>query len=182
MVKFACAVLCWVGDGPANLKAYYAFVSLLAMATAAPPHRLEQSAVASLARRLYALSFARYPKLNDVYINAGIEQRYSAKSIDWFAEPHDWPERTQAYLEGARALFVEAARTALARAEVDARHVDVIVTVSSTGIATPSLEALVAAEMGFRADVLRVPVFGHGRGGGEQRLARRCGASSSARR
>jgi len=140
--------------------------ALLAMATAVPPHRLEQSAVASLARRMYAPSFARYPRLNDVYINAGIEQRYSAKPIEWFEEPHDWPERTQAYLESASALFIDAARTALARANLDARDIDVIVTVSSTGIATPSLEALVGAEMGFRADVLRVPVFGRGCGGG----------------
>lgn len=140
--------------------------ALLAMATAVPPYRLEQSAVAALARRVYADSFARYPKLADVYANTGIEQRFSAQPLDWFEAPHDWPERTQAYIEGASALFIEAARRALARARLDARDVDVVVTISSTGIATPSLEALVAVEMGFRPDALRVPVFGRGCAGG----------------
>ena len=52
-----------------------------------------------------------------------------------------------------------------------ARDVDVVVTVSSTGIATPSLEARVATRMGFRADVMRVPVFGLGCAGGVSGLA-----------
>jgi alkylresorcinol/alkylpyrone synthase len=47
----------------------------------------------------------------------------------------------------------------------------VIVTVSSTGIATPSLEARVASEMGFRPSVMRVPVFGRGCAGGVSGLA-----------
>ena len=146
-------------------------VSLLAVATAVPPHTLEQDAVAAFARQVYARSFARYPKLADVYRNAGIERRYSVRPLDWFAAPHDWRERTQAYLDGAGALFVEAASAALARAGLNARDVDVIVTVSSTGIATPSLEARVGSDMGFRPSALRVPVFGRGCGGGVAGLA-----------
>src|SRR5258708_21414496 len=41
-----------------------------------------------------------------------------------------------------------------------------VVTVCSTGIATPSLEARVARRMGFRSDIARVPVFGLGCAGG----------------
>lgn len=140
--------------------------ALLALATAVPPYTLEQTAVAALARRIYGRSFARFPKLADIYVNAGIERRYSAKPIEWFESPHDWPERTQAYLASAGALFVTSARDALARSGLSARDVDVVVTVSSTGIATPSLEALVSKEIGFRPDVLRVPVFGRGCAGG----------------
>ena len=144
---------------------------MLALATAVPPHQLEQSAVADLARRIYAKSFARYPKLADVFVNAGIERRYSVRPIEWFDAPHDWTERTQAYLDGASALFVQAAQAALDRAGVSARDVDVIVTVSSTGIATPSLEARVGAEMGFKPSATRVPVFGLGCAGGVSGLS-----------
>ncbi len=146
-------------------------VTLLALATAVPPHQLEQSAVADFARRVYARSFIRFPKLADIYANAGIERRYSVRPLEWFGEPHGWTERTQAYLEGADALFIAVARAALARAGLDARDVDVIVTVSSSGIATPSLEARVGAEMGFKPSVLRVPVFGRGCGGGAAGLS-----------
>ena len=146
-------------------------VTMLGLATAVPPHRLEQSAVADVARRVYAGSFARYPKLADVFVNAGIERRYSVRPIEWYQEPHDWTERTQTYLDGASALFVQAARAALDRAGVAAQDVDAIVTVSSTGIATPSLEARVAAEMGFRPSAMRVPVFGLGCAGGVSGLS-----------
>lgn len=141
-------------------------VSVLGLATAVPPHVLVQSAVAEFARHVYARSFARFPKLADVYRNAGIERRYAVRPLEWFASPRGWRERTHIYLEEASALFMEAARGALDRAGLDACDVDVLVTVSSTGIATPSLEARVAGEMGFRASALRVPVFGRGCAGG----------------
>ncbi len=146
-------------------------VTMLGLATAVPPHRLEQPAVADVARRIYADSFARHPKLADVFVNAGIERRYSVRPIEWYQEPHDWTERTQTYLDGAGALFVQAARAALDRAGVAARDVDAIVTVSSTGIATPSLEARVGVEMGFRPSAMRVPVFGLGCAGGVSGLS-----------
>ena len=68
-------------------------------------------------------------------------------------------ERSQP-VEGAEALFIEAAEKALADAQLSADEIDTIVTVCSTGIATPSLEARVAGRLGFRSDVTRVPVFG----------------------
>src|SRR5258707_905563 len=94
-----------------------------------------------------------------------------ARQRDWHLTDLGWPERNAAYLEGAQALFIDAASRALANAGCEARDVDTIVTVSSTGIATPSLEARVAGRMGFRADVERVPVFGLGCAGGVNGLA-----------
>src|SRR5215831_4483008 len=146
-------------------------VTVLALATAVPPNRFEQPAVAELARQVYARAFLRYPKLAEVFTNAGIERRYAVRPLEWFAAPHDLGERTKVYLEGASELFVRTARTALDRAGISARDVDVVVTVSSTGIATPSLEAHVGGEMGFRPGILRVPVFGRGCAGGVSGLS-----------
>ena len=146
-------------------------VNVLAIATAVPPHVLEQRAVANAALQVYGRTFARFPKLAEVFINAGIERRYSARSLEWLREPHDLAERTEVYLESAGQLFVQAARAALDRARISARDVDVVVTVSSTGIATPSIEARVGPEMGFRSTVMRVPVFGRGCAGGVSGLA-----------
>ena len=59
----------------------------------------------------------------------------------------------------------------LARADLSAGDIDTVVTVCSTGIATPTLEARVAGKLGFRADVSRVPVFGLGCAGGVSGLS-----------
>jgi alkylresorcinol/alkylpyrone synthase len=141
-------------------------VNVLAVATAVPQHELDQREVADAARHVYARTFARFPKLADVFLNTGIERRYAARPLEWLGAPHDLAERTDVYLESASELFIRAARLALDRARISARDVDVVVTVSSTGIATPSIEARVAPEIGFRPTVMRVPVFGRGCAGG----------------
>ncbi|HZP69868.1 MAG TPA: type III polyketide synthase [Pseudolabrys sp.] len=146
-------------------------VNVLSIATAVPPHVLDQRAVADAAREVYARMFVRYPKLSEVFVNAGIERRYSARPLEWLSKPHDWGERTAAYVESASELFVRASKAALDRAGITARDVDVVVTVSSTGIATPGIEARVGPELGLRPSVLRVPMFGRGCAGGVAGLA-----------
>jgi alkylresorcinol/alkylpyrone synthase len=91
--------------------------------------------------------------------------------MDWFFEPRGWPERTAASLQGAVELFARAAEAALAEAGLCGADIDTVVTVSSTGIATPSLEAHAMARLGFRSDVARVPVFGLGCAGGATGLS-----------
>jgi alkylresorcinol/alkylpyrone synthase len=86
--------------------------------------------------------------------------------MEWYFQDRTWPERTAAYLEGAVDLFCNAAQAALDQAGLTAADIDTIVTISSTGIATPSLEARAMGRMPFRADVARVPVFGLGCAGG----------------
>jgi alkylresorcinol/alkylpyrone synthase len=146
-------------------------VSLLSIATAVPPHVVEQRYVAERARTVYAPVFERFPQIADVFQNAGIQQRYSVKPPDWFERPLDWKERTAAYLDGAEELFLAAAHDALACAHCAPGDVGVVITVSSTGIATPSLEARVAKRLGLHPNVIRVPVFGLGCAGGVTGLA-----------
>jgi alkylresorcinol/alkylpyrone synthase len=146
-------------------------VSVLGLASAVPAHVLDQKEVAQRAHAIFAPTFARFPTLSDVFANSGIERRYSVHPMSWFEREVDWSGRNKAYMAGAADLFVTAAESALARASCAASDIDMVVTVSSTGIATPSLEARVARRLGLRADVVRVPVFGLGCAGGVSGLA-----------
>jgi alkylresorcinol/alkylpyrone synthase len=132
---------------------------------------LSQSDVASAASRGFAGRYDDFDRMARVFKSSGIRRRHAVRPIDWYLTPLGWPERATAYLEGACELFVDAAKRALDAAELDAAQVDTIVTISSTGIATPSLEARVAGRLGFRADVERVPVFGLGCAGGVSGLS-----------
>lgn len=146
-------------------------VGLISLATASPPYELPQSEVARAARTIFASRFPQFERMAPVFETTGIRTRQSVMPMEWFFEPHGWPERTQAYLAGAVDLFERAARGALDEAGVTGAEVDVIVTVSSTGIATPSLEARAMERLGFRPDAARVPVFGLGCAGGATGLA-----------
>lgn len=141
-------------------------IALIGIGTAVPPFRIAQSEAAQAAQALFGGRYAEFDRLRSVFESTGIEARYSVLPLERFFQPLNWAERSEAYLEGACALFIDAAKIALDNAGLPAAAIDCIVTVSSTGIATPSLEARVASHMGFRPDVQRVPIFGLGCAGG----------------
>lgn len=140
--------------------------ALLSLATSVPPHTFLQKDVLAAAWDVFGSRFPDFERFSSIFTNTGIVKRHGVKPFDWYLEPRGWPERTAAFLEGAEALFIDVAGKALANANLDAADVDTVVTVCSTGIATPSLDARVARRMGFRSDVSRVPVFGLGCAGG----------------
>lgn len=137
-------------------------VRLLSLATAVPDHIITQSQAAAASSRLFGDRFKEFRHLARVFDNAGIGKRHAARPLSWFEETHGWQDRMEAYEEVAGSLFVATATRALGQAGLTADQVDCVVTVSSTGITTPSLDARLAGPLGFRADIERVPVFGLG--------------------
>lgn len=144
---------------------------LISLATALPPHVIEQREAAAFAAEAFGRRYPDFERLSGVFMTSGIRRRHAVRPIEWYGEPLGWPERTEAFISGACELFIVAASRALESAQLTAAEIDTIVTVSSTGIATPSLEARVAMRMGFRPDVERVPVFGLGCAGGVSGLS-----------
>jgi alkylresorcinol/alkylpyrone synthase len=145
--------------------------SLLSLATAVPPQVVEQHEAKARAREAFGGKKALFDRLSGVFDNAGIARRHIVAPQDWYMGSHGWHDRNAIYLEAAESMFVEAGTTAIERANLEPGQIDGVVTVSTTGIATPSLEARVGPRMGLRDDVRRVPVFGLGCAGGVNGLA-----------
>ena len=145
---------------------------LLSLATAVPPYRLRQIDVAARAIRLFDGRRSQIDRLLPVFDNAGISIRYSCVPIEWYEHDHGWREKNRLYVENAVELLERAARSCLERAGCDFAEIDAIVTVSTTGIATPSLDARLMARLPFRRDIVRLPIFGLGCAGGVLGLAR----------
>ncbi len=144
---------------------------LAGLATAVPAYRLEQEAVVERVRLLFA-GAPGLDRLLPVFANSGIRRRYAPVPLEWFAAPHGWPERNRIYLATAVDLLESAAGRALDRAGVAASEIGAVVVVSTTGIATPSLDALLVERMRLPAGVVRLPIFGLGCAGGVLGLAR----------
>jgi alkylresorcinol/alkylpyrone synthase len=145
--------------------------SLLSLATAVPPHVIEQSDAKTLARDAFGGKKALFDRLAGVFDNAGIAKRHLVAPPDWYTASHGWQDRNAVYLEAAESLFVEAARAAIEKAGLLPEQIDGVVTVSTTGIATPSLDARASDKVGFRPDIRRVPIFGLGCAGGVNGLS-----------
>lgn len=144
---------------------------VLSLATAVPPHEMPTAEVMREAREIFAGRHQDFDRLLPVFGNSGIARRFSVKPYDWFHRQQGWPERSDAFLESATAIFAEVSSRALDLAGLRPQDIDGIVMVSSTGVATPSIEARMLSQLGFRADVQRVPVFGLGCAGGASGLS-----------
>lgn len=146
-------------------------VFLHGLSTALPAHCLEQSDVRERAAVIFGGKYPQFDRLSKSFDTAGIERRYSVVPMDWFSQDHGWADRNRAFMSGAKAMFIDAATRALSHAGWSASDVDCVVTVCSTGIATPTLDAQVFSQMGFREDIMRVPLFGLGCAGGVSGLS-----------
>jgi alkylresorcinol/alkylpyrone synthase len=145
---------------------------ILALATAVPDFVLDQDEVAAGAAEVFAGAFADWQRLTPVYANAAIARRHSCVALDWYRRPHGFAERNRLYLAHAVDLLDRAASLAIERAGLSPGEVDGLVVVSSTGVATPSLDALLMERLPLRRDVQRLPIFGLGCAGGVLGLAR----------
>lgn len=141
-----------------------------AVATAVPPHLLHQSEVADRAGGVFL--GRGFDRLRPVYDHAEIETRHSCVPIEWYEQPHGFAERNRLYVENALVLLEAAAREALDRGGLAAPDIDGIVVASTTGIATPSLDAMLVDRLGLKREVERLPIFGLGCAGGVLGLAR----------
>src|SRR5579862_7896019 len=145
--------------------------ALVALATSVPPYRLRQEEITDWARGFFEARFPDFERLVPAFANAGIATRHSCVPLDWYNQPHDWPERTDLYVESSLALLERATMDCLTTANITAEDVDAVVLVSSTGIATPTLDARLAQRLRMRRDLERLPIFGLGCAGGAIGLA-----------
>jgi len=144
---------------------------LLGVATAVPPYPLDQDDVVERVKLLFGHS-ENLDRLLPVFTNTGIRRRYSCVPIEWYDREHGWAERNSIYLASALDLLEAATRRLLDSTGRDKSEIDNIVVVSTTGIATPSLDARLMERMGLRRTVRRLPIFGLGCAGGVIGLAR----------
>jgi alkylresorcinol/alkylpyrone synthase len=154
-------------ERPGNVQS----VPLLSLATAVPPYRVSQAEAKAKARELFSGRPALFDRLQGVFDNAGIDGRDLVAPVGWYEREHRWEARNGLYLDAAQSLFVEVASKAIAAAGLTPDQIDGVVSVSTTGIATPSLEARAGPQVGLRANAKRVPVFGLGCAGGVSGLS-----------
>ncbi|MEI9899788.1 MAG: hypothetical protein WDN31_06140 [Hyphomicrobium sp.] len=110
--------------------------------------------------------------MKSLYVNTGIERRYSVEPKRWYLRTHTWEERSETYQRNALDLLEQVALQAVADAGLALTDIDAIVTNTITGLAIPTLEARLMNRLAFRPDVQRLPIFGFGCGGGVAGIAR----------
>ncbi|WP_423202404.1 type III polyketide synthase [Mycobacterium decipiens] len=131
-----------------------------------PRHRHTQD------QTIGALAEFAGPEFRRFALNSGVQARHTALPLSRYSQLHGFTEANDAFVEVALDLGERALLAALDDAKVKPSEVDIVFSTTVTGLAVPTLEARLAARVGLRQDVKRIPLFGLGCVAGAAGVAR----------
>lgn len=151
--------------------------SVISVSTYAPPFVLTQEETRQFAKQLFAESFPDIDRMLAVFQNGEIEKRHFVAPLEWFKKERTLSEKNQMYIEQSVKLGAEAIERCLRneqslKEEIGYDEIDAIIFISSTGFATPSIEARLMNELSFSETTKRIPIWGLGCAGGAAGISR----------
>ncbi len=151
--------------------------SIISIGEAVPKNVIEQQHAMEFAQELFSDSFKDLNRLLAVFQNGQIKKRHMAQPIEWYKQDHSFSEKNNTYIEAAISLGVEAitnclTNTVFLNQEISCREIDAIFFISTTGAATPSIEARIMNVLPFTIHTKRIPIWGLGCAGGAAGLSR----------
>ncbi len=144
---------------------------IAAVGSALPPHAVRQEDAAAWCGK----ACARQPDLKpyiELFKTAGVQERRFAFPPEYYASGKSFEERNADFIEQGTELAAKAAEDGLRRAGVKPEQVEHLFVATSTGLAMPGLDTLLAPRLGLKREVRRSPLFGPGCAGGVAALAR----------
>ncbi|CUH94616.1 hypothetical protein P22_0682 [Propionispora sp. 2/2-37] len=146
--------------------------AILSIGTAVPEFQVSQSEIKEVVRVLFHNKIRYLEHMLPIFDHACINRRFLAQPLEWYTQPHSFAERNDLYQIMALQLAEQAAGQAMEKAGISPSDIGMVVFVSSTGIATPTLDTKLIQSLGMSRHVRRLPVWGLGCAGGSAGLAR----------
>jgi alkylresorcinol/alkylpyrone synthase len=139
-------------------------------ALAVPEHVLGQDAVKRAVAEVVPLSRERREAVLALFDGAGVEQRHSVLPVQALHQRRELTETMEIYRTHAIKLGRKVTVECLEAAGLRPDQIDMVISVSCTGVMLPSLDAYLANDLGFRPDLRRLPITELGCMGGAAAL------------
>ncbi len=133
-----------------------------AVGKAFPPHYYEQDELLSALKAEWAREHHNPARLDRLHRNVLVGGRHLALPIEEYDRLETWGQANDAWIRVAQDVGAAAVRDALERAGLTAGDVEALITVTVTGVATPSLDARLMNRLDLSPGVRRMPIFGLG--------------------
>ncbi len=144
---------------------------IASIATASPEHRISQTEAKSFTEALFS-NAPELQKFMFIFDHAQVNERQFSVPQEWFTKPHDFTDTNQKYIESALSLSETAVLRLAKQCDLQPSDFDIIFFVSTTGLATPSLDAHLANRIKLNPHLKRVPIWGLGCAAGANAIAR----------
>jgi alkylresorcinol/alkylpyrone synthase len=106
--------------------------------------------------------------------NTEIMTRNFCKPLDYYAGLHTFQEQNEEYIRISLEYSVKAIEECISSAHIQKEEITDIIFVSTTGLSTPSLDALIINKMRLSQNINRMAIFGLGCGGGVSGYSKAC--------
>ena len=97
-------------------------------------------------------------KVKKIFENAAVDKRYSIMSPEEVFSKTSFEEKNRIYMRESIRLGTQCLSEGLAKADWKPEDLDILITVSCTGIMIPSLDAYLINALQLKQDVMRLPV------------------------
>lgn len=147
--------------------------AIVSVTTENPPFKYTQLEIKELVYDLFHPSYPAIDRMIKVFDSSGIEERQLSAPISWFSEEHTFAEKNEKYIEVAVEMGVKVIRSCLEKLDdTMISSIDALFYISSSGIATPTIDAKIMNKLSFSPHMKRIPIWGLGCAGGASGLSR----------
>jgi alkylresorcinol/alkylpyrone synthase len=136
------------------------------------PYKIEQQEAKQQALAMFSENFPEANRLIFAFDNTEIHHRNIAQPIEYYKNGTTFEERNNDYIRLSLEYSVQAIEDCVKKAHISKDDITDILFVSTTGLATPSLDALIINRMRLNPHINRIPVWGLGCGGGVSGMAK----------
>ena len=130
------------------------------------PNKVDQQQVKLCAKELFITSFPQVERMMSAFDNTEILVRNLCKPLDYYTTPHSFEDQNAEYIRISLEYAIKAIEDCILSAQINKEEITDIIFISTTGLSTPSLDALIINKMRLNQNINRMAIFGLGCGGG----------------
>ncbi len=135
---------------------------IAAVGRAFPENYYDQQSLIAAFKKLWAKRHYNVDRLESLHRNVLVGGRHLALTLEEYERLDSFTDSNNVFIRAAAELGAKAIVDGLDAAGVEPRDIDHIFFVTTTGVATPSIDALLANRLKLRSDMKRTPIFGLG--------------------